>query len=403
MQKYKYTAVNLAKEKFSGIFIAKDEHDLAVQLSKQNLYLISFKVYKGGSPSSFFTLGTGKLKTQDITTFCRQYAIMVNSGMSLMAALDILKTQPYNAFLKSILEVVAEDVKGGMMLSEAFNKHDKAFPDFFRSMVYVGEVSGKLDLVFSALADYYETDAKIKKKTKSAMAYPTMLAVMTLGILVAMLSFIVPTFRKSLSSLDIKAEGITKVVYDLSDFVLNNYQTILLVILGLAFLLFVFLKTKRGKYAFDVFKIRAPLIGKVTTDLITARFARGFSLLLSSGMDISDAMVSIQVVLGNRDVARRFKKATDDVLQGASLAGALQKYKLFPDMMIQMVAVGEKTASLDEVLTRSCAFFDDRVETTLTSVTSKIQPIMLMLMGLIVGTLFIAIYSPMISIMTTIA
>ena len=403
MQKYKYTAVNLAKEKFSGIFIAKDEHDLAVQLSKQNLYLISFKIYKGGSPSSFFTLGTGKLKTQDITTFCRQYAIMVNSGMSLMSALDILKTQPYNAFLKSILEVVAEDVKGGMMLSEAFNKHDKAFPDFFRSMVYVGEVSGKLDLVFSALADYYETDAKIKKKTKSAMAYPTMLAVMTLGILVAMLSFIVPTFRKSLASLDIKAEGITKIVYDLSDFVLNNYQTILLVILGAAFLLFVFLKTKRGKYAFDVFKIRAPLIGKVTTDLITARFARGFSLLLSSGMDISDAMVSIQVVLGNRDVARRFKKATDDVLQGASLAGALQKYKLFPDMMIQMVAVGEKTASLDEVLTRSCAFFDDRVESTLTSVTSKIQPIMLMLMGLIVGTLFIAIYSPMISIMTTIA
>ena len=403
MQKYKYTAVNLAKEKFSGIFIAKDEHDLAVQLSKQNLYLISFKIYKGGSPSSFFTLGTGKLKTQDITTFCRQYAIMVNSGMSLMSALDILKTQPYNAFLKSILEVVAEDVKGGMMLSEAFNKHDKAFPEFFRSMVYVGEVSGKLDLVFNSLADYYETDAKIKKKTKSAMAYPTMLAVMTIGILIAMLSFIVPTFRKSLESLEVKAEGITKVVYDLSDFVLNNYQMILLVTFAVIFLLFVFLKTKRGKYVFDVFKIKAPLIGKVTTDLITARFARGFSLLLSSGMDISDAMVSIQVVLGNRDVAKRFKKATDDVLQGASLCGALQKYKLFPDMMIQMVAVGEKTASLDEVLTRSCAFFDDRVETTLTSVTSKIQPIMLMLMGLIVGTLFIAIYSPMISIMTTLA
>ncbi len=403
MQKYKYTAVNLAKEKFSGIFIAKDEHDLAVQLSKQNLYLISFKIYKGGSPSSFFTLGTGKLKTQDITSFCRQYAIMLNSGMSLMAALDLLKAQPYNAFLKSILEVVAEDVKGGMMLSDAFNKHDKAFPDFFRSMVYVGEISGKLDMVFTALADYYETDAKIKKKTKSAMAYPTMLGVMTLGILVAMLAFIVPTFRKSLSSLEIKPEGITKVVYDLSDFVLNNYKTILLVIIGAAFLIFVFLRTKKGKYAFDVFKIKAPLIGKVTTDLITARFARGFSLLLSSGMDISDAMVSIQVVLGNQDVARRFKKATDDVLQGASLAGALQKYKLFPDMMIQMVAVGEKTASLDEVLTRSCTFFDDRVETTLTSVTSKIQPIMLMLMGLIVGTLFIAIYSPMISIMTTIA
>lgn len=403
MQKYKYTAVNLAKEKFSGIFIAKDEHDLAVQLSKQNLYLISFKVYKGATPSSFFTLGTGKLKTTDLTTFCRQYAIMVNSGMSLMASLDILKAQPYNAFLKSILEVVSEDVKGGMMLSDAFNKHDKAFPDFFRSMVYVGEISGKLDLVFNSLADYYETDAKIKKKTKSAMAYPSMLGMMTLGILIAMLTFIVPTFRKSLSSLDIEATGITKVVYDLSDMVLNNYQVILIVIVGLAIVIFAFLRTKKGKYLFDVFKIKAPLIGTVTTDLITARFARGFSLLLSSGMDISDAMVSIQVILGNRDVAKRFKKATDEVLQGSGLAAALQKYKLFPDMMIQMVAVGEKTASLDEVLTRSCTFFDERVETTLQSVTSKIQPIMLMLMGGIVGVLFIAIYSPMISIMTTIA
>ncbi len=403
MQKYKYTAVNIAKEKFSGIFIANDEHDLAVQLSKQNLYLISYRVYKGTTPSSFFTLGTGKLTTSDLTTFCRQYAIMINSGMSLMAALDILKAQPYNAFLKSILEVVAEDVKSGSMLSDAFNKHDKAFPDFFRSMVYVGEISGKLDMVFNSLADYYENDAKIKKKTKSAMAYPSMLGLMTLGILIAMLVFIVPTFRSSLSSLDVEAEGITKVVYDLSDFVLEYWLYILFIIVVVGLILFVFLKTEKGKYAFDVFKLKAPILGTVTTDLVTARFARGFSLLLSSGMDIADAMESIQVVLGNRDVTRRFKKATEEVMQGSSLAVALQKYKIFPDMMVQMVAVGEKTASLDEVLTRSCNFFDEKVESTLQSATSKIQPVMLLLMGGIVGVLFIAIYSPMLSIMTTIA
>ncbi|MBP5311460.1 MAG: type II secretion system F family protein [Clostridia bacterium] len=402
MQKYKYTAVNLAKEKFSGIFIAQDEHDLAVQLSKQNLYLISYKIYKGTTPSSFFTLGTGKLTTADLTTFCRQYAIMINSGMSLMEGIDVLKAQPYSAFLKSILEVVSEDVKAGMMLSEAFNKHDSAFPDFFRSMVYVGEVSGKLDMVFNSLADYYENDAKIKKKTKSAMAYPTMLAAMTLGILIAMLVFIVPTFRSSLSSLDIEAEGITKAVYDISDFVLANWLYILFVIVAIGLVLFVFLKTEKGKYAFDVFKLKAPILGTVTIDLITARFARGFSLLLSSGMDIADAMESIQVVLGNRDVTKRFKRATEEVMQGSSLAVALQKYKIFPDMMIQMIAVGEKTASIDDVLTRSCSFFDEKVETTLSSATSKIQPIMLMLMGGIVGVLFIAIYSPMLSIMTSI-
>ena len=401
MQKYRYTAVNLAKEKFSGIFLANDEHDLAVQLAKQNLYLISFKLYKGNTPSSFFTMGTGKVSLNDLTTFCRQYAIMINSGMSLMSCLECLKTQPYSAFFKQILEVIYDDVKGGIMLSEAFNKHASVFPEFFRSMIYVGEVSGKLDMVFNSLADYYETDSAIKKKTKSAMSYPIMLGAMTVGILIAMLVFIVPTFRSSLSSLEVTPSGITKAVYDISDFMLEYWKIMLLIVGGIAAVLFVYGRTEKGKYTYDVLKIRLPLIGKVQTDLITARFARGFGLLLSSGMDIADAMSAIVIVLGNRDVCARFKKATDEVLQGSSLAMALHKYKLFPDMMIQMVSVGERTAALDEVLSRSCGFFDNQVETTLTSVTSKVQPIMLMIMGGIIGVLFIAIYSPMISIMTT--
>jgi len=403
MQKYKYTAVNLQKQKFTGIFIAEDDHDLAVQLAKQNLYLISFKVYKGITPSSFFTLGTGKVDINELNTFCRQYSIMINSGMSILSAVEVLKTQPYSKFLKSILEVIYDDVKGGMMLSEAFNKHDKVFPEFFRSMIYVGEISGKLDIVFNSLADYYENDAKIKKKVKSAMSYPVMLMGMTLGILIVMLTFIVPTFRNSLSSLDVEPEGITKVVYDLSDFALENWQSILLSILGIAAVLFLIGLTKKGKYFYSVLAIRAPLIGKINTDLITARFARGFALLLSSGMDISEAMDAIGIVLGNQNVKIRFNKAKEDVFQGMSLAMALNKYKIFPEMLIQMVAVGEKTNSLDDVLNRSCSFFDAQVETTITSVTSKIQPVMLLMMGGIVGTLFIAIYSPMLSIMTTLA
>ena len=401
MQKYKYTAVNLQKQKFSGIFIANDEHDLAVQLAKQNLYLISFKVYKGVTPSSFFTLGTGKVKLSELTTFCRQYAIMINSGMSLMAGLDCLRAQPYTDFFKSILDVVYEDVKGGIMLSEAFNKHDKVFPEFFRSMIYVGELSGRLETVFNSLADYYETDAKIKKKTKSALSYPIMLGAMTIGIVLAMMLFIVPTFRSSLSSLEIEAEGITKIVYDMSDFMLENWKPAIIGVFVFVGVAFGFGKTKKGSYFYDVLKIKLPLIGTVQVDLITARFARGFALLLTSGMDIADAMQSIQVLPGNQDVSARFKKATDEVLQGMSLAMALNKYKIFPEMLIQMVSVGEKTNSLDDVLSRSCAFFDDQVETTLTSVTSKIQPIMMIFMGGVVGVLFIAIYSPMISIMTT--
>lgn len=402
MQKYKYTAVNLQKEKFSGIFIANDEHDLAVQLARQNLFLISFKVYKGVTPSSFFTLGTGKVSLNELNTFCRQYAIMINSGMTLLSSMECLKAQPFSSFFKQILEVIYEDVKAGIMLSDAFNKHKNVFPEFFRSMIYVGEVSGKLDMVFNSLADYYETDTAIKKKTKSAMAYPMMLGGMTLGIMLAMMLFIVPTFRESLSSLDVPITGITKVVYDLSDFFLTYWKPLLIGIIAIVAVIILFGQTKKGKFTFDVLKMKLPLVGKVQTDMITARFARGFGLLLSSGMDISEALEAIQVVLGNRHVVKVFKKITDDVLQGMSLALAMEKHKIFPDMMVQMVSVGERTASLDEVLRRSCTFFDNQVETTIASVTSKIQPIMLLLMGAIVGVLFIAIYSPMISIMTTI-
>ena len=401
MQQYKYTAINLQREKFTGTFIAKDETDLAVQLSTQGLYLVSAKPYTGATPSAFFTLGTGKVTLSELTSFCRQFAIMITSGMSILASLDILKEQEYSSYLKSILVIVAEDVKGGMMFSNALDKHKTAFPDFFRSMIRVGEASGKLDVVLNSLADYYEKDSAIRRKTKSAFAYPIMLAVMTLGIVIIMLLFIVPTFRESLSSLEVEAEGITKAVYDVSDFLLEYWQLVLLVIVLIGLALFGFGKTKKGSYFYDWAKVHVPLIKKINIDLITARFARGFGLLLSSGMDIMEAMNAVVIVFGNQDVEARFAKATEDVQHGVALSTAFEQYKLFPSILTQMVAVGEKTNSLDDVLARSCSFFDEAVETSIASVTSIIQPIMLLIMGGIIGLLFIAIYSPMLAIMTS--
>ncbi len=402
MKKYKYTAVTINKERVTGTFIAADEHDLALQLVKQNLYLVSCSPYSGLALSSFFTLSTGKITMPELTTFCRQYAIMINAGISLLACLDILKSQEYSSFFKRILGTIYDDIKGGMMLSEAVNKHGKVFPEFFRNMLRVGEVSGKLEMVFNSLADYYETDSMIKKKVKAALAYPIVLMCMMVGIVVLMLTVIVPTFRDSLSSLDVEAEGITKVVYDLSDFILANWMTIFMIILAVIGIGVVFGLTKKGKYFYDSLVLKLPLVNKVQINLVTSRFARSFSLLLMSGMDLVEALEAAAIIIGNRNVEERFRKATDDVRQGMSLAAAFEKHKLFPTMMIQMVSVGEKTASLDDVLSRSSSFFDEQVQTTLTSLASKIQPIMLVIMGAVVGTLFIAVYSPMISIMENI-
>lgn len=403
MNTYKYVAVNLKKRKFKGLFIAEDEKDLAIQLAKQNLYLVSATVYKGGTPSAFFTLGTGKISLGELTTFCRQFSIMLSTGIPLLSCIENLKDQKYTAYFKSILQVISEDVKGGAMLSEALDKHKKVFPDFFRSMVHVGEASGKLDSVFVALADYYESDAAIKRKVKSALAYPMMLGLMTVAIVILMLTFVVPTFRETLGVMGVQEEGITEVVYTISEFLLNYWRLIVLGVILIGGGLFLFAKTQTGKRFFDVVKIKCPLIGRVQINLITARFARAMGLLLSSGMDLASALDTISIILGNTYVEERFNEAADDVRRGVSLTDAFEKQKLFPEMMIQMLSVGEKTASLEEVLGRSCEFFDEQVETSLNSLTSKIQPAMLLIMGAVVGTLFVAVYAPMLSIMNTLA
>lgn len=401
MPTYKYVAVNLQKKKYKGLFIADDENDLAVQLTKQNLYLVSASVYKGGTPNAFFTLGTGKVSISELTTFCRQFSIMLTTGIPLLGCIDSLKQQSFTGYFKSILQVISEDIKGGAMLSESLDKHKKVFPDFFRSMVHIGEASGKLETIFISLADYYERDTAIKRKAKSALSYPMMLMAMTVGVAILMLAVVIPTFRDALTDLDVKVEGITKVVYDISDFVLEYWKELVIGIICGGGILYLFCVSQTGKKTIDVLKIKTPLIGSLQTSIITARFARSFAILLSSGMDLATALDNISVILGNSYVENRFNEAADDVRQGITLTNAFQKQNLFPPMMMQMLSVGEQTASLEEVLMRSCSFFDEQVESSLTSFTSKIEPIMLMIMGVVIGTMFLAVYSPMLSIMTS--
>ena len=399
MPTYKYVAVNLQKQKFKGKYIADDEQDLAVQLAKQNLYLVSASEYKGGTPSAFFTLGTGKVPLTELTTFCRQFAIMLTSGIQILDCLQILRDQSFSSYFKSILLVITDDVKSGEMLSTALDKHKKVFPNFFVSMIHVGEASGKLDTVFISLANYYESDAALRRKVKSALSYPLLLLGMTVAIAILMLAFVVPTFKDVLADLDVEPQGFTAVIYGISDFLLGWWQIILVSVILIVVGLFLYLRTASGKRAFDVFKIKAPMFGKVTEEMITARFARAFSILLSSGMDLASALDSTALILGNTYVEARFKAASEEVRNGVTITAAFRKYDIFPQMMTQMLDVGEKTNALDEVLGRTCKFFDEQVEATLNSLTTKIQPIMLLIMGAVIGSLFIAVYAPMLSIM----
>ena len=399
MPVYKYIAVNAQKQKVQGKFIAKDEKELAAELAKKNLYLVSSTVEKEANPNAILSTGGGKVQMKELTSFCRQFAIMVTAGIPVLGCLENLKKQQYSAYFKSILQAIYDDVKGGDMLSAALDKRAKVFPNFFRSMVHVGEKSGKLDEVFESLADYYESDAKIKGKAKSALAYPLMLLLMTVGIVILMLAFVVPTFKDTMSKLDVTIEGFTKKVYDISDYLTANWKLLLLGAILVAISLWAFLQTNAGKYAFDVFKVYCPFIGRVQIDLVTARFSRAFTILLSSGMPLSEALEAAGMILGNRYLQKRFKQVCTDVQHGTNLTQALQTFHFFPDILIQMVSVGEQTATMGEVMRRTYKYFDERVEASLNSLTAKIQPVMLLIMGAVIGSLFLAVYSPMLSIM----
>lgn len=400
MKKYKYVAININKKKFQGTFLAENEHDLASKLAQQNLYLVKATIERSNTASTFFST-TGKVKIREIATMCRQFAIMLNTGIPIVEALNILKDQSYTPLLKKTLYFIYEDVKGGALLSTALKKHKKIFPNFLLSMVYVGEISGALDNIFITLADYFESDANIKKKTKSALTYPIILIAMAIGIIVLMVSFIIPTFMDAFSSLDINMPPLTIFLNDLSIFFKENWKTIFIYLVSIIALIILFSKTKKGKFFFDMLKVKAPIIGKITLALTTARFARSLGVLLSGGLDVVDSLETVQIVLNNKYIEKRFKGVVEDVRNGMSLTMALQSYNIFPPLIVQMISVGEGSDQLAEVLNRSCRFFDEQAESAITSVTTIIQPVILAIIGGSVGMLFYAIYSPLLEIMNS--
>ena len=326
---------------------------------------------------------------------------MISSGVSIVDSLNILKEQSYSSFFRKVISAVYEDVKVGVLLSDAMAKHKKVFPHFFTSMTYVGEQSGMLDEVLRSVADYYETDSKIKGKAKSAMIYPAFLAVLMLAIVVLMVAFVIPTFEKSLSAIEVEMPTITVIIMNISHWFIDYWMYLFLGIVLLVVILIAVGRTEKGKYLYHTILLQLPIFGKVKIALISSNFARGFGLLLSGGMDVVDAMAVISAVLGNRNVEKRFHFAIADVREGKSLTESLSTYKLFPTIMIQMISVGEKTGRVDKVLLQSASYFDEQAERSLSSMTALIQPIMLGIMGAIVGLLFIAINLPMLSVMKT--
>ncbi len=398
MLKFKYKAVNIDKKRITGVFLAGSERELRMQLNELGLYLVSAKEITKKTPVNFFSFSS-KVKMAEITMFCRQFSIMINANVSILKSIDTLKSQSYSSLFKRVLQAVYEDIRSGRLLSEALRRHKKIFPEFFVSMCYVGEMSGSLDMILDKLAEYYENDSRMRRKIKSAMMYPIVLMLLTVGVLVLMLVLVIPMFEEYLKAFNTDMPPLTKTIMDASAWFQENGGFVLAGAAAVIGIIVLAGRTKGGRVALDKLRFSIPLLKNVIRSIVASRFSRGFGVLFASGMPVVEALEIMSNVLGNKYVEKRFKNAIEQVKKGESLAEAFEHEDIFPAILIQMVAVGENTGTLDDVLLRTSNFFDDQVESNISRVTALIEPVMMLVMGGIIALVFLAMYSPLLSIM----
>lgn len=392
MNKYKYVATDKDGKKIKGHFISSSESEMKQMLQKAGYYVISSHQVSSKDVSSIFSLG--KIKVSELSNFCTQFSVMINAGISIVEAIEVSVSQNYSPTLKNTLKKIQEDMKQGLLLSQAMAKYPKVFPNFFSSMIYVGEAAGCLDKVLVSVAEYYEFEDKTKKKVVGSLAYPILLLVLLVVVVIALMLFVIPRFMDSFGKMDIDMPGITLAIFDISVFLQENWLMLLLVLIAIICVLFLLKFLPSVQYFYDKMKVKLPLFKKVNMALFTSRLCRSLGLLLSSGADSLSALESIKATITNKYLAKQFDKVINDVKMGFSLSNALASEMELSPVIIQMIIVGEKTGELDTVLIKTAPYFSSQAENALTSISSIIQPVILVLLGAVIAVLFISIYSP---------
>jgi type IV pilus assembly protein PilC len=340
----------------------------------------------------------GKPKLKDIAVFSRQFATMINSGLSLLRALYILADQTENKQLCTVIDQVRQDVEKGASLSQALGRHPKVFNRLYVAMVRAGETGGVLDSVLLQIAAVIEKQVELRRKIKSAMTYPTVVFVLCILIVTAMLLFIVPTFKNIYAQLGGTLPLLTRVLIKISE-IFKKWFWLLGLLLGGAIYGFKrWVETDTGREIWDRAKLRAPVFGKLVHKTALTRFSQTLSVLLSSGVPILEALEITSETVGNTVLSKAVKDVQSGVKTGESMAKPLATHKVFPPMVTQMIAVGEETGAVDTMLDKIGEFYNQEVEATVAALTSLLEPLLIVMLGACVGGMVIALYMPMFNI-----
>jgi type IV pilus assembly protein PilC len=343
-----------------------------------------------------------KVKSKVLMIFTRQLATLIDSGLPLLRSLNVLANQERDKLLKNTINKIADSVQSGSTFSDALAMHPKIFNDLYVNMIRAGEVGGVLELVLTRLSEFMEKAAKIKNKVLSAMVYPIIVMTMAMGILVFLLVFIVPRFEVIFHELlgDKPLPPVTQLVLGVSGFVKTQGLVLFAAVMLIGFLYNFIGRTRKGRLMIDIFKLRMPLFGNLNRKTAISRFARTLGTLVTSGVPILQALNITRETAGNSAIARAIAQVHDSVKEGESIVQPLEASKMFPPMVVSMVDVGEETGKLPEMLLKIAEVYDDEVDNAVAALTSMLEPIMIVFLAVIVGTIVLALFTPLISIIT---
>ena len=405
MIQYSYKARDKNGNLLENVLNAENEDAARNHLIEKGLWIVEIKKNKDSNKSwtdinldgIFSQMSSVGLR--DLVVFCRQFSALVDSGIAMLRSLNILASQTKNPALVKILESVRDDVEQGINLSEAFSKHPKVFDKLFVSMIKAGETGGVLDQVLQRIASFMEYRAKLTAKVQSAMTYPLVVTVFALIIFFVMLTFILPRFSSVFSKLGSDLPAYTQFLIDISTFLRSpGLIFLILALIAIGFGLARLYSIEAGKYFFDGLFLKVPVVGGLIQKIAIARFTRTFGTLIKSGVPILTALEIVEDSSGNAVVARVIKEIQSEVKQGGLISKPMESSIVFPPMVTSMISVGEETGALDEMLAKIADFYDSEVESAIESLTSLLEPFMMVFLGGMVGAVIVGMYLPLFKI-----
>src|SRR2546426_5613052 len=388
MATFTYTARAFNGDLRTATIDAASRDDVIAQLRKQRLSVV--KIDQDATKK----IGRGSIKTRDVVIFTRQFSTMINSGLPLVQALTILAEQTDNKALSEVTKKVVFDVESGNTVADALSKHPRAFTNLYVNMVAAGEAGGILDTILMRLATFLEKNDALMRKVKGAMIYPAVIMSVAAIAVAVLLIFVIPTFQNMFASVNLELPLPTRIVIGMSSILTHYWWAIIGAAGGFVFLLSRYYKTAPGRLQIDKLLLRLPVLGDVIRKSAVSRFTRTLGTLISSGVSILDGLEITARTAGNMVIHNAVMASRASIAGGETIAAPLQKSNVFPPMVISMIAVGEQTGGLDEMLSKIADFYDDEVDAAVSALLALMEPIMIVVLGVIVGGMVVAMYLP---------